>query len=41
MSSKQALAALTAVFLITVATAFFLLWYVGVHEYAHPLEMMR
>ncbi len=41
MNSKQALAALTAVFLLTVATAAFLLWYVGVHEYANPLEMMR
>lgn len=41
LNSKQALAALTVAFVAIMATAAYLMWYVGVHEYSNPLDMMR
>lgn len=41
MNSKQALAALTVAFVAIMATAGYLLWYVAIHEFANPLDMMQ
>jgi hypothetical protein len=40
MNSKSALVALSVAFFAIAAVACYLMWYVAVHEYANPIDMM-